>query len=134
MSSAAAFSKKLTNSHSFGKSIYDGVFSSVSAVKTDPRGFDEDYGEIFGGSARSRSSIPMLDLPELNERKVSVDVNSSRLDYSKIFGGFEDFDLASSHEQLFVSNKKLRKLDTGGEDPRLVSFDFSFELINLFVK
>ncbi|KAL5847675.1 hypothetical protein ACOSQ3_011199 [Xanthoceras sorbifolium] len=114
VTSAATFSKKLTNSHSFGgSSIYDGVFSSVPAVKVGSR-VEKDYGEIFGGAGSS--SIPILDAPELNEKKVSVDVNSSRLDYSKIFGGFGEFDFAASHEQL--SATKPKKRDTFAEEPR----------------
>ncbi|KAK2660558.1 hypothetical protein Ddye_007091 [Dipteronia dyeriana] len=118
LTSAATFSKKLTNSYSFGgNSIYDGVFSSnIPAVKSGSR-MEENYGEIFGGGGGSGgSSIPILDVPELNERKVSVDVNSSRLDYSNIFGGFGEFDFASSHEQLFATNPKQR--DTFAEEPR----------------
>ncbi|KAK4860288.1 hypothetical protein QYF36_020656 [Acer negundo] len=116
VTSAATFSKKLTNSHSFGgKSIYDGVFSSnIPAVKSGSR-MEENFGEIFGGGSAG-SSIPILDVPELNERKVAVDVNSSRLDYSKIFGGFGEFDFASSHEQLFATKPKNR--DTFAEEPR----------------
>ncbi|KAK3231647.1 hypothetical protein Dsin_003528 [Dipteronia sinensis] len=116
VTSAATFSKKLTNSHSFGgNSIYDGVFSSnIPAVKSGSR-MEENFGEIFGGGSGG-SSIPILDVPELNERKVSVDVNSSRLDYSNIFGGFGEFDSASSHEQLFATKPKQR--DTFVEEPR----------------
>lgn len=102
--SSAPFSKKLTNrhSHSFsGTSIYDGVFSGPMKVASY---VEEDYGEIFGGSRSS--SIPVLDVPELNERKITVDVKSSKLDYSKIFGGFREFDFAVSHEELSGKSKK----------------------------
>lgn len=102
--SSASFSKKLTkrHSHSFsGTSIYDGVFSGPMKVASY---IEEDYGEIFGGSRSS--SIPVLDVPELNERKITVDVKSSKLDYSKIFGGFREFDFAVSHEELSGKSKK----------------------------
>ncbi|KAK1550755.1 hypothetical protein Q3G72_024207 [Acer saccharum] len=117
VTSAATFSKKLTNSHSFGgNSIYDGVFSSnIPAVKKSGSRMEENFGEIFGGGSAG-SSIPILDVPELNERKVAVDVNSSRLDYSMIFGGFGELDFASSHEQLFATKPKQR--DTFAEEQR----------------
>ncbi|XP_031261201.1 auxilin-like protein 1 isoform X1 [Pistacia vera] len=100
--SSPTLSKKLTNSFSFGgKSIYDGVFSGPRKVVSR---VEEDYGEIFSGT--SSCSIPILDVPELNERKISVDVNSSKLDYSKIFGGFGEFDFGVSHEELPVKPKK----------------------------
>lgn len=99
--SSPILSKKLANSFSFsGQSVYDGVFSGQ---RKDVSPVEEDYGEIFGGSGGC--SIPILDVPELNERKISVDVNSSKLDYSKIFGGFGEFNLGISHEELHVKPK-----------------------------
>ncbi|KAK8513955.1 hypothetical protein V6N13_005132 [Hibiscus sabdariffa] len=103
-SAAPAFTKKLTNGHSFnGKSMYDGVF----AGQTKPGSRVEDYAEIFGGG--SGSSIPFLDVPELNQRKFSVDVSSSKLDYSNIFGGFGDFDFAVSHEEFVAKPTRDKK-------------------------
>lgn len=99
--SSPNLSKKLTNSFSFsGKSVYDGVFSGPRKVISR---VEEDFGEILGGGS---SSIPVLDVPELKESKISVDVNSSKLDYSKIFGGFGDFGFGVSHEELPVKPKK----------------------------
>ncbi|XVE94682.1 hypothetical protein REPUB_Repub02eG0030000 [Reevesia pubescens] len=105
-SAATAFSKKLSNGHSIkGKNMYDGVFGGGQS-KVGSR--VEDYAEIFdGGSARS--SIPVLDVPELNERKFSVDVSSSKLDYSNIFGGFGDFDFAVSHEEFIAKPTRDKK-------------------------
>ena len=103
-SAAMAFSKKRSNSHSFnGKNMYDGVLGGQSEVGSRV----EDYAEIFGGGAGS--SIPVLDVPELNERKFSVDVLSSKLDYSNIFGGFGDFDCAVSHEEFIAKPTKDKK-------------------------
>ncbi|XWS14555.1 hypothetical protein CRYUN_Cryun35bG0020000 [Craigia yunnanensis] len=103
-SAATAFSKKLSNGHSFnGKKMYDGVFGGQSKVGSRV----EDYSEIFGGG--SGSSIPVLDVPELNERKFSVDVSSSKLDYSNIFGGFGDFDFAVSHEEFIAEPTRDKK-------------------------
>ncbi|KAK9947052.1 hypothetical protein M0R45_012489 [Rubus argutus] len=102
--SSVSVSQKLSTGHS----IYDGVFSSapsnfmVSAFSSRL----EDYDEIFGGS----SSIPVLEVPELSERKASVDVRSSKLDYSNVFGGFGDSDFAVPYEELFAEPKKKNKL------------------------
>ncbi|XP_038717325.1 auxilin-related protein 2-like isoform X2 [Tripterygium wilfordii] len=98
---SAILTKKLSN----GYSIYDGVFSGPAKLGSRVL---ENYGEIFGGSG-AVSSIPILDVPELNEGKVTVDVRSSRLDYSKIFGGFGESDFAVSYEELFAKPNKVRK-------------------------
>ncbi|GAV65665.1 DnaJ domain-containing protein [Cephalotus follicularis] len=105
--STATFSKKLasSDSHSFSsRSIYDGVLATPAQAKQ--RGTSivaEDYVDIFRGSG---SSIPVLQVPELNERKVVVNVRSSVLDYSKIFAGFGDSDFGVSHEDLFVNSNE----------------------------
>ncbi|KAH7524112.1 hypothetical protein FEM48_Zijuj06G0084400 [Ziziphus jujuba var. spinosa] len=107
--SSVTVSKKLSNGHSFsGKSMYDGVFAAPSkfGVPTFSSRV-EDYSEIFGGSGASRgSSIPILEIPELNERKIAVDVGTSKLDYSKIFGGFGDSDFAVPYEELQTEQNK----------------------------
>ncbi|KAL6207453.1 hypothetical protein ACLB2K_018411 [Fragaria x ananassa] len=102
--SSVALSQKLSTGHS----IYDGVFSSAPA-KFTVSSFSsrlDDYREIFGGGGAS--SIPVLEVPELNERK--VDVRSSQLDYSKVFGGFGDSDFAVPYEKLFDERKKRTKM------------------------
>ncbi|CAN8239988.1 unnamed protein product [Cochlearia groenlandica] len=106
--SSTAFSRKMSNrSHSLSFSanaIYDGVFAS----KTNTRSPMVDYGEIFrGSSGPSPSSIPFLDVPELNNGggKVKIDVRSSKLDYSSVFGGFGDCDFAVNHKELIVKSK-----------------------------
>lgn len=108
--SSVTLSKKLSNGHSFsGESAYDGVFAAPSNFRVPTFSSRvEDYCEIFGGSGASRgSSIPILEVPELNEQKNSVDVGSSKLDYSKIFGGFGDSDFAVPYEELETEpNKK----------------------------
>ncbi|CAN6722233.1 unnamed protein product [Malus baccata var. baccata] len=103
---SVALSQKLSN----GLSIYDGVFSSAAASKFKGSSFSsrvDDYGEIFGGSGAS--SIPVLDVPELRERKASVDVRSSKLDYANVFGGFGDSDFAVPYEELFAEPKKKER-------------------------
>lgn len=102
-SSAVALSQKLSTGHS----IYDGVFSSAPA-KFTVSSFSstlDDYREIFGGGGAS--SIPVLEVPELNERK--VDVRSSQLDYSNVFGGFGDSDFAVPYEKLFDEPKMQKE-------------------------
>ncbi|OMO87550.1 hypothetical protein CCACVL1_08940 [Corchorus capsularis] len=117
---ATAFSKKLSNGHSFnGKNMYDGVFGGGQS-KVGSR--VEDYAEIFGGG--SGASIPVLDVPELTERKFSVDVSSSKLDYSKIFGGFGDFDFAVSHEEFIA--KPTRDIKTKAKTRSISEGSFSY--------
>ncbi|KAL6216166.1 hypothetical protein ACLB2K_009392 [Fragaria x ananassa] len=102
-SSAVALSQKLSTGHS----IYDGVFSSAPAEFTVSSFSStlDDYREIFGGGGAS--SIPVLEVPELNERK--VDVRSSQLDYSNVFGGFGDSDFAVPYEKLFDEPKMQKE-------------------------
>lgn len=91
--------------------MYDGVFSAPSSKLRAPSFSSrvQDYGEIFGGPEASRAStIPFLDVPALNGRSISVDVRSSKLDYSTVFGGFGGLDFAVSYEEL-VSEPKKRK-------------------------
>ncbi|XP_059460054.1 auxilin-like protein 1 isoform X2 [Corylus avellana] len=110
--SSATLSKKLSNGHSLrSKSVYDGVLSAPSSKLRAPSFSSrvQDYGEIFGGPEASRAStIPFLDVPALNGRSISVDVRSSKLDYSTVFGGFGGLDFAVSYEEL-VSEPKKRK-------------------------
>ncbi|KAI3460335.1 hypothetical protein Pfo_016998 [Paulownia fortunei] len=65
-----------------------------------------EYAEIFSGS----SSIPVLDLSGLDERVSSGDCRSSKLEYSNIFGGLRDDDVAVPYEELF--NGALKKTRT----------------------
>ncbi|CAN0872485.1 Auxilin-like protein 1 [Linum grandiflorum] len=82
-----------------GKHEY-GMFSGP--MKLGPR--VEDYREIFECSGTS--SIPVLDVPELNERRASVEPRSSRLDYSKIFGGLGEADIAMPYDNLISRAEK----------------------------
>ena len=113
--SSATISKKLSSGHSFSsKSIYDGVFSTPLSKFGAPNISSriQDYSEIFGEASRA-CSIPILDIPALNERNVSADdadaARSSKLDYSNVFGGFEEFDYAVSFEELISEPKKKKK-------------------------
>ena len=101
---SATLSKKLSTANGF----YDDVFAGPAKVGAPTYSSRvEDYCEIFGTSQASRgSSIPVLDLPIANERDASVDVRSSKFDYSKIFSGFGDLDFAAPDKELFTEPKE----------------------------
>ncbi|GLT58009.1 hypothetical protein SLA2020_309360 [Shorea laevis] len=103
--STSGFPKGLRNGHSSfnGRGIFDGLFDYR---RDSGRVVVQDYGEIFGGSG---ASIPVLDVPEVNESEMVVDVLSSKLNYSHIFGGSAEFDFAASHEQLLAKPKIEKK-------------------------
>ncbi|KAI4336866.1 hypothetical protein L6164_015343 [Bauhinia variegata] len=100
----ATLSKKLSNG-----SAYDGIFATPIKFRavnlSSPL---DDYCEIFGGSeAPLGSSIPILEIPQLDERKIFDDIRGSKLDYSKVFGGFENLDTAVAYEELFAEPKRM---------------------------
>jgi hypothetical protein len=76
----------------------------------------EDYGEIFGGGMVKRgSSIPVLDLSDLDKGNGSCDSRRSigKLDYSMIFGSFAAEDDCATMavppcEELFGGVKKAK--------------------------
>lgn len=89
---------------------YDDVFGGpprFGAPTLSPR--LEDYCEIFSGfngsSRAAVSSIPVLDLPLVDDRDVYFDVRSQGFDYCEVFGGFNDLDLAPSYEELFLQQR-----------------------------
>lgn len=89
---------------------YDDVFGGpprFGAPTLSPR--LEDYCEIFAGfngsSRAAVSSIPVLDLPLVDDRDVYFDVRSHGFDYREVFGGFNDLDLAPSYEELFLQQR-----------------------------
>lgn len=93
-----------TNNVNFAatKSIYDDVFGGppkFGAPTLSPR--MEDYAEIFGSFHAARaSSIPVLDLPAVDESEVFFDVRGSGFDYTEVFGGFNGLDFAVSFDDL----------------------------------
>ncbi|CAI8606462.1 unnamed protein product [Vicia faba] len=103
----ATLTKKLPNGLGVsGRSAYDGVFATPIKLRAPSFSQFEDYNEIFGSSGVS-SSIPILELPELNERRiVTDDVRHSKLDYSKVFGGFENLDTAVPFEELVAKPRE----------------------------
>lgn len=116
-----SLSKKSYSGNGFGmttthhKSVYDDVFGGAPkfGVPTLAPRF-EDYTEIFGGFHSSRgSSVPILDLPVVEEVELAFDVHSSRLDYSEVFGGFDGLDFALSYEDL---SRKSNGRDDSSDD------------------
>lgn len=108
-STSTSFSKKSCNGTSFmTKTTYDDVFGGPPkfvAPTLAPR--LEDYTEIFGGFRSPRaSSIPVLDLPVVDEDDVFFDVQSSGFDYDEVFGGFDALDSAVSFHDLMMDQSK----------------------------
>ncbi|KAF6162042.1 hypothetical protein GIB67_002631 [Kingdonia uniflora] len=89
---ASTFSKKLSSGNGFP------TFSS-----SQPQ--IEDYSEIFGTYHRG-SSIPILDLPVVDESDICIDVKRSSFDYSDIFGGFSDLEFAVPFQEMFGEDDK----------------------------
>ncbi|RZC44605.1 hypothetical protein C5167_037556 [Papaver somniferum] len=92
------------------KTVYDDVFGGppkFGVPSIGSSGMIDDYSEIFGGFNSTRvSSIPILDLPVVDEKDVSIDVRSSKFDYSEVFGGFNGLDFAVSYEELLAAESK----------------------------
>ncbi|KAI5392921.1 hypothetical protein KIW84_060179 [Lathyrus oleraceus] len=114
----ATLTKKLSNGLGVsGRSAYDGVFATPIKLRAPSFSQFDDYNEIFGSSG-APSSIPILELPELNERRtVTDDVRHSKLDYSKVFGGFENLDTAVPFEEL-VANPREKGSSVNGVSKR----------------
>ncbi|MCD7458291.1 hypothetical protein HAX54_037791 [Datura stramonium] len=106
--------RKLSSANGFSFSAkqhpYDGVLTG-SQPKFGAPGFPSgapDYSEIFG--VPRVSSIPVLDLSGLDDATVSDDCrSSSKLDYSNIFGGFSEEDIAVPYEELFSRAKRGKR-------------------------
>lgn len=93
-------SRKLSNSST--KNPYDAIFSGHRHNFAGPSPIHiQDYTEIFTTS--HTSSIPILNLSSL--RQHSDDFSFEKPDYSKIFGGLEDVDVAVSYQELFGCDK-----------------------------
>ncbi|XP_045791819.1 auxilin-like protein 1 [Trifolium pratense] len=116
----ATLTKKLSNNYSVsGRSAYDGVFAAPIKLRTPNFSQLDDYNEIFGSSGASSSSIPILELPELKERRVMTeDVRHSKLDYSNVFGGFENLDAAVPFEEVVVKKPKEKSSFRNGAAKR----------------
>lgn len=103
---SSTLSKKITNGNHGGlsaKGLYDDVYGGppkFGVNSLSPR--FEDYSEIFGSFHTARaSSIPVLDLPMVDESEVFFDARSPAFDYSEVFGGFNGVDFAVSFDDLF---------------------------------
>ncbi|EOA15902.1 hypothetical protein CARUB_v10003992mg [Capsella rubella] len=100
---------------------YDDVFGGpprFGAPTLSPR--LEDYCEIFSGfngsSRAAVSSIPVLDLPLVDNKGVYFDVRTQGFDYREVFGGLNDFDLAPSYEELFLQQRSTVVADGDSSD------------------
>ncbi|CAK8562240.1 unnamed protein product [Lathyrus sativus] len=96
--------KKISNgTFSSTKTLYDDVYGGppkFTASSISPR--FEDYGEIFSSFHAARSSsIPVLDLPEVDAGEVFFDFRRNAFDYAEVFGGSGGLDFWCSHEDLF---------------------------------
>ncbi|XP_009759091.1 auxilin-like protein 1 [Nicotiana sylvestris] len=102
--------RKLSSANGFSFSAkqhpYDDVFAQKKFGAPVFSSGAPDYSEIFGGSRGS--SIPVLDLSGLDDTKISDDCrsSSSKLDYSNIFGGFCEEDIAVPYDELFSGAKR----------------------------
>nr|XP_016501157.1 PREDICTED: auxilin-like protein 1 [Nicotiana tabacum] len=105
--------RKLSSANGYSFSAkqhpYDDVFAQQKFGAPVFSSGAPDYSEIFGGSRGS--SIPVLDLSGLDDGKVSDDCrsSSSKLDYSNIFGGFCEEDIAVPYDELFSGAKRGKR-------------------------
>ncbi|KAL8059055.1 hypothetical protein ABFX02_03G062500 [Erythranthe guttata] len=85
------------------KNPYDGVLLPSGGERKSLEA--HEYSEIFSGS----SAIPVLDLSGLDDRVGSADPRSSKIDYSNIFGGLRNDDVAVPYQELFNGSSKKSK-------------------------
>ncbi|XP_059279080.1 auxilin-like protein 1 [Lycium ferocissimum] len=104
--------RKLSSANGFSFSSkqhpYDDVFTGSQIPKFGAPVGAPDYSEIFGVTSRG-SSIPVLDLSRLNDDATVSD--DCKIDYSNIFGGFDDenYDIAVPYEDLFSKPKRGKR-------------------------
>ncbi|KAB1214557.1 Auxilin-like protein 1 [Morella rubra] len=116
---AGTLAKKAGSNGGFGaKALFDDVYGGppkFGVSSLSPRA--EDYSEIFESFHASRaSSIPVLDLPAVDESEVFFDVRSSSLDYAEVFGGFHGLDCAVSYEDLLFDQSKGGGRDSSDDE------------------
>jgi hypothetical protein len=120
------------------KSLYDDVYGGPPkfgmAATLSPRA--EDYSEIFESFHASRaSSIPVLDLPAVDEAEAEVffDVQSSGFDYSEVFGGgFDGLDCAASFEDLLYDGSNGRNVHSSSSSEE-AWYDHAFKALSFFL-
>ncbi|KAK9129832.1 hypothetical protein Sjap_010319 [Stephania japonica] len=113
--SAAALSKKAFTA---SKNVYQDVFGGPPKFGLPNLSSRiDDYAEIFGGYHSSRgSSIPFLDLPDVDESAFLTNVRTSRLDYAEVFGGSGRVDFAVPYEELFAEPAGADGVESSSED------------------
>lgn len=131
---AGTLAKKAGSNGGFGaKALFDDVYGGppkFGVSSLSPRA--EDYSEIFESFHASRaSSIPVLDLPAVDESEVFFDVRSSSLDYAEVFGGFHGLDCAVSYEDLLFDQSKGGGRDSSDDEAWYVYHVLSSQLMAL---
>jgi len=100
---AATLTKKLSNGYGvFGRSAYDDVFAAPIKLRAPtPASQFNDYLENFDPARGSLgSSIPILELSKLNDKKKKIEDVGSRVDYATVFDRFRSLDAAVPFEEL----------------------------------
>lgn len=93
---SVTLSNKINNAGFSYDDVYGGPPPKFGVSSLSPR--FEDYGEIFGSFKTARaSSIPLLDLPVVDETDAFFDPRSSAFNYGEVFGAL---DFAVSFEDL----------------------------------
>ncbi|XP_071704259.1 uncharacterized protein [Rutidosis leptorrhynchoides] len=113
-------SRKLSNATSFSaKNAYADAFSGHRHKFSGASTIDvADYREIFG-SSQANCSIPVLDASTLSDAS-NLNLRHSKPDYSNIFGGFRDEQIA--YYELFNRDKRGPSL----KEPTSQDLDNSF--------
>ncbi|KAJ8555567.1 hypothetical protein K7X08_013063 [Anisodus acutangulus] len=100
--------RKLSSTNGFSFSSKQHPYDDVFTGSHQPKFGAPDYSEIFGVSRGS--SIPVLDLSSLDDDATVTDSSSSKLDYSNIFGCFdEENDIAVPYDELFSKAKRGKR-------------------------
>lgn len=103
-----------------GRTNYDDVFGGppkFGVPSLAPR--VDDYAEIFGGFHAARGgggSIPVLDLPVVEEEDVFFDVSSTGFDYEEVFGGCGRGFGVSFEELMMKMEADEEEANGGGDD------------------
>ncbi|GMH04170.1 hypothetical protein Nepgr_006009 [Nepenthes gracilis] len=129
VSRSVFLSKKLSNGNGHGnglssRHVYDDVFSAPPKLKSSSFSSRVDYSEIFAPSSSNvpqTTSIPVLDLPDVDEREYFVRHRGSRLDYTGIFGDSGDDCFSLPCELLCDDSKKVKSPAKKHRSPAIAS-------------
>lgn len=111
-------SKRSAHANAATKGIYDDVFGGppkFGVPTLSPR--IEDYSEIFGGFHAPRiSSIPVLDLPAVDDQEAFFDPRNPAFDYAEVFGDFNGLDFADGFEELVADQQRSGSICGSSEE------------------